>query len=255
MATDVDAEMRSLYAGAPDRFVEERNALAERLKAEGDAAAAKRVAGLKRPTVAAWAVDQLASADPEKLDQLLDAGRELATAQRQVATAGGAERMQEIASVRRRLVDDLVGTAERALSDSGMPPARATLDKVANTLTAIATDDDAADQVRAGILPKELPAPSGFGDDRLDSALLASVTELPARPGAERTELSAAELRARERRQRLASEAGRLAKEAEELEREAADMKRAADAKQRQAEAARKKADGARRKADEAGGA
>src|SRR5438876_712583 len=123
MANELDAQIRDLYAGAPDRFVDERNALAATLKEAGDAQSAKRVKDLKKPTVAAWAVDQLTSRDGATLEELFDAGRQLATAQRQISTPGGAERMREVAETRRRLVDQLVRTAGRALSDAGRPDA------------------------------------------------------------------------------------------------------------------------------------
>ena len=161
--------------------------------------------------------------------------------------------MREIAATRAGLVDGLVRTAARALSDAGMPAARATLDKVRNTLMAIATDDAAAERVRSGILDKESPAPSGFGDQRLDSALLASVTELPSRSDPARAEPTAAERRAMERRDRLKAEADRLGAEADELERAAERARHAADAATKEADAARKKAEAARRRADEAG--
>ena len=252
MGNELDAQVRALYAGAQDRFVDERNALATRLKEAGDSESAKRIKDQKKPTVAAWAVDQLTSRDEATLEELFDAGRKLVTAQRQISTPGGAERMREIAETRRRLVDQLVRTAGRALSDAGMPGARTTLDKVTNTLMAIATDESAADRVRVGILDKELPAPAGFGHERLDTALLASVTELPSRAGSRRAEPNAAERCATERLERLDAKAKRLAKEADELEREADRIRQAAEAKSRQAREARKRAEAALSRADEA---
>ena len=177
-------DVAALYAELPDRFVAARNELAARLKASGDAEGAKRVKALRRPTTAAWAVDRVARKRSTELESLIRAGGDLAAAQRAAAAGSGAESMREATEERRRLVGLLVGAAKDELERAGMAAPRATLDKVENTFMAIASDEDAGDRIRQGTLDKELPAPAGFGDDRLDAALLASVRELP-RPAAE----------------------------------------------------------------------
>ena len=59
-AGDVEAEIDRLFELSPERFVAERDATAKRLRSGGDVEAAARVTKLRRPTVAAWALDQLA---------------------------------------------------------------------------------------------------------------------------------------------------------------------------------------------------
>ena len=107
--------IEALYAETPDRFVAGRNELAARLKEAGDAEAAKKVAALRKPTVAAWAVDSLARVSPCELEALIRAGAELASAQREVAAGGSADRLREAADERRRLVDQLVRASADAL--------------------------------------------------------------------------------------------------------------------------------------------
>ena len=249
-------EVQALYAGPPDRFVASRNALVARLKDAGDLDEAKRVAALRKPTVAAWAVDSLAHDHARELDALIEVGRHLASAQRGLISGGDAERLRETAAERRRLVERLVRSSEEALEEAGIPAPRATLDKVADTLMAVATDQDAAEKVRRGILDKELPAPAGFGDERLDAALLASVSELPTRSDDAGSAATArAQRRAEESRlrvERLTAEANELEEEAARLERTARDAEATATAAGRSASAARRRADAARRRADDA---
>ena len=238
--------VEALYAETPDRFVAARNELAAQLKSAGDADAAKQVTALRRPTVAAWAVDLVSRDRPAELEALIRAGKDLASAQRAVAAGGSVERLRETAEERRRLVEQLVRASASALRNAGMASTRAILDKVSDTLMAIATDQEAAERVRRGVLDKELPAPAGFGDERLDSALLASVSELPKRSKAEVASRSSA------RADRLAAEALKLERDANRLERESKEAEKKAVSAARSAAAARRRAEAARRRADEA---
>jgi hypothetical protein len=247
--------VEALYAEPPDRFIAARKELAGRLKEAGDADGAAAVAALRKPTVAAWAVDRLARDHRADLDALIEAGRQVATAQRRAGTSGGAQQLQEASAERRRLVERLVRAAATSLESGGMSAARASLDKVSDTLLAIATDEEAAERVRRGVLDKELAAPAGFGDQTLDASLLASVTELPRRADRDEARPTVGERRqaeARRKADRLADEAGRLEDEADELDRAAIDAEKQAATSRRAADAARKKAETARRRADDA---
>jgi len=84
MATgpELPPDARALYALAPEDFIPARDTLAKRLQADDQRETAAVVKKLRRPTVAAWAVDQAARADPSMLDDLLSAGERLAGAQR-----------------------------------------------------------------------------------------------------------------------------------------------------------------------------
>jgi hypothetical protein len=254
MTDALEAAVDELYARPPDGFIAARTAIVERLKVDGDAEAAAEVAKLRKPSVAAWAVDRLAREHPDDIGALIVAGQELASAQRKVSAGGDADAMRDAADERKRLVDRLVRAAAAALKAADMSAARATLDKVSDTLLAIATDEDAADRVRRGVLDKELPAPAGFGDERLDAALLASVTALPTRgPAADAPSgPTPAQVRAREHAERLAAAARELKDEADRSEREAKQAQVAADAAAKAATSARRKAEAARKRADEA---
>jgi hypothetical protein len=268
---DVEEGIDRLYELAPEEFVAARGELAKRLRGEGDAAAAKRVVALRRPTVAAWAVNQAARRRPELVRDLLEAGDRLRQAQRRALSGLRGDALRAAGSDRRIAIDRLLAVAAAALAESGRSP-EAHRDAIAASLQAASTDERVAAVVRAGTLDHELAAPSGFGEVAGLELLLPEAPEpqrVPARPKrrrkldqAERRELEAGR-RERERRTkevraalRAAGTARAAADEAAEAEAEATRTARrlaeAASRAKRDAEDARRAAEEARRVADEA---
>lgn len=152
-----------LFTLSPDDFISARDALAKRLKAQGDAEAARQVRQLRRPSVAAWAVNQLVRAAPEDLQRLLDTGATLRRAQRAALSGAGGGRLRAATAQRRALLDEVTGRAARLLAEAGRNP-DPHRGAIAGTLEAATVDDQAAELVRSGRLSRELPPPSGFGD-------------------------------------------------------------------------------------------
>ena len=71
MATSYDAAVEALYRGPLDTFVAERKRLAGELKTGGDKTAAARLLKLGRPSMSAWAVNQLFWHEREAFERLL----------------------------------------------------------------------------------------------------------------------------------------------------------------------------------------
>ena len=165
-------EVGELYGLAPAEFVAARDALAKRLKADGDAGAAKAVKALRRPTVAAWAVNQLRRRHPRQLDELLELGERLRRAQAKVLTGGGAGTLKELLAERRATVERVARLAVGELDSAGGGGA-AQREGIVATLEAALADPSDAEAVSAGRLAKELPAPSGFGVGDWSAAALA----------------------------------------------------------------------------------
>lgn len=145
-----------LYALDPAEFTAARDALAKRLKAEGDKVAATEVKSLRRPTAAAWAVNQVARRHPELVEAVVDAGRRLVAAQETLLAGGGRDELRAATAARRDAVAAAATKAAVALAGD------AHRDAVHATFDAAATDEDAADAVRGGRLAKELDPPSSF---------------------------------------------------------------------------------------------
>jgi hypothetical protein len=145
-----------LYSSDPDQFIERRGALAAQARRAGAAAAAKRIAGLRKPTRSAWVINQLVRAVPEVNTQLAELGRELRKAQRSLDGAA----IRELSLRRRRLIEALV---RQAFTVTGQrAPSAALRDEVAATLSAALTDPEVADQLAAGILERAARS-EGFG--------------------------------------------------------------------------------------------
>jgi hypothetical protein len=123
---DSDQTIDVLY-GAPFKgFVAERKRLAGERKAAGDAAGAKAIAALPRPTVAAWAVNQLWRHDKAGIEALIGAAQRL--------RAGD----HEASAAHRQALDDLRRRAGELLRQDGHAAGEATLRQVTSTLQAIA---------------------------------------------------------------------------------------------------------------------
>jgi hypothetical protein len=231
-----------LYGLPLDEFITARGDLAKSLKAEGNREAAGEVQRARKPTVAAWATNQVARAHPKEMEDLLHAGEEVRTAQKDALAGGGRAKLRAATDRRKDLVDQLVGRAEEILRSAGHGPTRGHLDQIQNTLLATATDEQTARLVRLGVLEKEVPAPAGFGEmGDPDSATLPSAAPTPVRTGAQRA-----------RRVRLQGEADEAESEAERLEREAAQAQEVLAGARKAADRARELADRAREVADRA---
>ena len=74
VADELEPRIDALYALPLERFTPERDALAKELAADGDRPGADRVKALRKPVVAAWAVNALAREDPEGIRALMSSG-------------------------------------------------------------------------------------------------------------------------------------------------------------------------------------
>ncbi len=146
-----------LYRLPLDRFVPERTALSRELRKAGEREQATEVAGLRKPSVAAWAVNQLVRTQRKAIDELLEAGDGLRSAQDDVLAGRGDARSLRAAVERERLaVQELTDSARGLLSSEGHELSDTIVERVADTLHAAALDDDARAQVNGGRLGREL---------------------------------------------------------------------------------------------------
>ena len=157
-----ESEIDELFGLTPEAFIAARDELAKRTAGEGRSEEARAIKALRRPTVAAWAVNQLIRRRPGDVDELLKTGEALRRAQRKVLSGVRSADFREASERRRKIVTRLVREAEEILQEAGRSSAGAT-EAVRSTLEAASLDDHAAEQVRAGRLSKELPPPASFG--------------------------------------------------------------------------------------------
>jgi hypothetical protein len=146
-----------LYGLALDEFIPQRGALAKALRADGRRDDAAAVAALRKPSVAAWAVNQLVRSQPSGVQELFAAGDELRDAQARLLDGSGDGKALRAANERERgAVDELVRAARGLLSSDGHELSPAVVERVHDTLHAAALDEGARGQVRDGRLEREL---------------------------------------------------------------------------------------------------
>ena len=170
--------IRRLYEAPPDGFVAARSAAIEEAKKAGERETAKRLAALRKPTVAAWVVNLLALRRPELIDELVELSTALRAAQRGLDGA----QLRELSDQRRQVVSALVRQARQlaVAEDPGMAGAKLPLGEVEATLTAAMAEPDVAQQVRTGRLLRAA-AYAGFGEVPRPRLRLVTDEDVPAR--------------------------------------------------------------------------
>jgi hypothetical protein len=227
-------EVDALYALPLGEFVGARNELAKQLRQEGRKEEAERVAGLPKPTVAAWAANQLARRERRDVDLLLDAGHRMRAAHKERDAEKARQAIESARDAERDAIRRLVSSAEKLLEEGHGSATRGTLDRVAATLRAAAVTEEGRELLARGQLSEELST-TGF-------ELVASLA-----PSGGRRATSSA--RRREQRATEVADAREALKEAKAREREAARDLRDAE---KEAAAAEARLEDARALADEA---
>jgi hypothetical protein len=168
-----------LYAADPEAFTERRGALAAQARAAGDAAAAKKIAGLRKPTRTAWLINRLVRADPGVPSRLAELGDELRAAQ--AALDGG--KIRELSGARRQLMDGLI---RQALQLPGQPAPTAGLrEELTATFGAALADPVVARDLAAGTLLRPVHR-ADFSPGGPGLVLVPSPAEAPTPPAAAR---------------------------------------------------------------------
>ena len=230
-APDLQAEIDALFRLSLAGFTEGRNALAKRLKNDGQAADAERVKALAKPPAPAWAVNQLYWQDPKAMERLLALGQRVRKAQTgQLAKAD----LRALLEEKKQMTAALLKQASAILEGAGHGASPDAMRRVSATLEALAAWGDTDGAPRAGRLTADLDPP-GF-----DTLLVHAPrpTEDPAAPRARlREAVQAAEKALREaqrdaeRAESALAKANARAVEAQEAARLAAsEAKKAAQA-------------------------
>lgn len=152
-----DTARRELYAAVLADFTPTRARLAAEAKNAGARDLATDIAALRKPTRAAWTVNQLAHRAAGALAELA----ELADALRAAQTALDGPQLRALSLQRRQVIDALVDQALRETDQAGAPEALRA--EVRSTLEAALADSDVRAEVRAGLLVRAAQF-SGFGE-------------------------------------------------------------------------------------------
>jgi hypothetical protein len=200
-----DEAANELYGLPPGEFTRARDQRAKELRGSGEREAANAVKALRRPTVAAWALNQLSRRRKKDLDVLLSAGEDLRAAQEELLAGGDRSAFQDAAARERDLVAKLAADATTLASEAG-ERGGGLQEKVAETLHAAALDEETAEELRAGRLVKEREAIGGFGPMAgapVPAAPTKAPKKRPAKRRPARADSSAAAAEDAQRRQRV----------------------------------------------------
>jgi hypothetical protein len=219
----LDEATDHLYAADLDAFVAERTRLARELREAGDRSAAEQVAKLKKPTVAAWALNQLARQRRRDVDLLLDAGHRLRQAQEGVVGGADREAFEKAQTTQRDALRRLTQQASQLLGGASSQA----LSQISGTLRAAAVSEEGRELLARGRFTTPLE-PEGFDVFGSLPASRPAARKQPARAQKANEELKQARERLRE-----------LEKEAKAAEREAERLKGAWKKSERAAESAR----------------
>ena len=163
----LEAALRTVYAAVPDDFMAVRKALVAEAKAGGDTQGAAAIGKLRKPSTAAWAVNLLAREEPGLVEELVDLGVRMRTAQSRLDTAT----LTSLRPERDRVVAGVVAAAARLVADAGRTLSAAAQDDVRGTVIAALADEQASSAVTSGQLTRALSY-SGFGEVDLSEAVV-----------------------------------------------------------------------------------
>ncbi|HYZ11502.1 MAG TPA: hypothetical protein VE962_06365 [Actinomycetota bacterium] len=191
-----------LFEAPPDQFVAERDRLSAALRERGESDLASEVKKLRKPTLPAWALNQLVRRQRREVDELLQAGQEL----REVQRRADPQALRQAGHWRRELMARLIEAASGIAAEQG-----AVTDGVRRameaTLEAASADPRAGEELQSGRLTRPLEGARGFE----------ALGGLAVVPGGRSKSDEAAEARAQEdRRKRALEDARRRLAEAED---------------------------------------
>ena len=149
----IEDEIDALFRLPLAEFTGARNTLAARLKRDGSPNDAERVKLLAKPSVSAWAVNQLYWNHREEFEQLIASGKRFRPAQK-------AADMRNSLDARREVLAELSELATELLSDAGHSPTLDTLRRVTTTLEAMSAYALLPDGPTPGRLSNDLDPPS-----------------------------------------------------------------------------------------------
>jgi hypothetical protein len=146
-----------LFEVPPDDFVSERDRLGRSLKEEGRDDLASQVKALRKPTLPAWALNQLARRRRKDVEALLEAGQELRGVQRGADPEG----LRRLGQGRRELIRTLAEAAGDIVAEQGTLT-DASRRAIEATLESASADPASGQELLQGRLTRPLELATGF---------------------------------------------------------------------------------------------
>ena len=202
---DLEDDVDALFRLPLSEFIGARKTVAARLKQAGHGNEADRVKALGKPSISAWAVNQLYWKHREAYDRLIATGQRFRQAQSS-RLAGKAADMRGPLDARRESLSELSHLATTLLREAGHNPTPDTMRRITTNLEALSAYGSLPDAAPPGRLTHDVDPP-GFESfaSFLPGAAMPTRTEEPARvtpsrkgsaaPNARRSAVPTAEVR------------------------------------------------------------
>lgn len=167
----VHAAAAELYGGTPAQFVARRSALVKAAREAKDREAAKDVAALRKPSGAAWALNQVVRRCGEVVALMRHLGVRLRHAQSTLDAAG----LAALRAERDEALATLVSAARELCADEGQTLTEAVEREVRDTAIAALADAAAEEVAWSGVLTRGLSY-AGFGEVDIADAVAQTST-------------------------------------------------------------------------------
>jgi hypothetical protein len=155
-----EGQIDTLFKLAPPQFVAARNALATQLKKDGRPDAANRVRSLPKPSVSAWAVNQLYWRHRDAFEKLIATGERFRQAQVSRLAGGGAD-IRGLLNERREALSAMTHLAAEILQTSSGSAPTGVMRRITATLEALSSYGSLPGAPQAGRLVEDVDPP-GF---------------------------------------------------------------------------------------------
>jgi len=157
---NLEDEIDALFKLPLTEFTPARNTLASQLKKDGRANDANLVKSLTKPSISAWAVNQLYWHHRQEFDSLIATGQRYRQAQKS-RTTGKIADVRGSLDARRNSLNDLTELATELLQEAGSNPAPDTIRRITTTLEALSAYSSVSDGPTPGRLTNDVDPP-GF---------------------------------------------------------------------------------------------
>lgn len=178
--TGLEDDVDDLFRLPLAAFTGARNTVAARLKKSGRGDDAVLVKALVKPSISAWAVNQLYWNHREGFEQLIASGERFHKAQRSRSARKVAD-MREALDARRESLTHLSDLATSLLRDAGHNPAPDTIRRITTTLESMSAYASRSDAPRPGRLTDDVDPPGFelFGSSIPGAGMTESSDKLP----------------------------------------------------------------------------
>ncbi len=197
---DLDSDIDQLYQGPLDAFIDARNALAKATKVAA-------VKALVKPSLPAWAVNQLHWHERALVERLVAASARV-RAEHQRALAGEKASIAAAEQAHRDVLREAMAAAKDVLTAGGHAVTPSTLDAVRDTLSALPSPEANGRLVKP-LTPRGLDALAGLVLAARPGPIAAPDVPAPRTPAARPVAATAADDAARKRQAREAEKAAR----------------------------------------------